>query len=75
MERTYNGHKNYNYWNVSLWLFNDAPMYYKMKLACESLKDKDRAARYLLETLPEKTPDGVKFTFRNIREALKSFEV
>jgi hypothetical protein len=28
----YNGHKNWNHWNVSLWLFNDEPLY---RLMCD----------------------------------------
>lgn len=71
---TYNGHKNYNYWNVSLWLNNDEGIYRNVVEAIRSLKDKDRATRYLLEQLPERTPDGVKYTFRNVREALKYFD-
>jgi hypothetical protein len=65
----YNGHKNYNYWNVSLWLFNDEGLY---GLVRDSLKkgNKDLAAKMLLEVLPEKTPDGVKYNFSNVRAAL-----
>ncbi|WP_155638789.1 hypothetical protein [Burkholderia territorii] len=71
---TYNGHKNYNYWNVSLWLNNDEQLYRRTVEAIRSLRDKDKATRYLLEQFPERTPDGVKYTFRNVREALKYFD-
>lgn len=66
---SYNGHKNYNYWNVSLWLFNDERLY-GMVQDCLKLGNKDFAAKKLLEILPEKTPDGVKYNFSNVRAAI-----
>ena len=30
MAGEYNGHKNWNHWNVSLWLYNDEAMYREM---------------------------------------------
>ena len=27
MSKAYNGHKNWNYWNVSLWINNDEGLY------------------------------------------------
>lgn len=71
MEHTYNGHKNYAYWNVSLWLNNDENLYRQATGAIELYSDKDAATRYLLAVLPERTPDGVKYTFRNVRQVLK----
>lgn len=66
----YNGHKNYNAWNVALWLFNDESLYFTMKEVVKRHGNKDMAARELLTILPEKTPDGVKYSFTNIRLAL-----
>jgi hypothetical protein len=68
---SYLGHKNYAYWNVNKWLtevYSD-----QVKMYIESLRDKDKVARYLLATLPETTPDNVRYTFRNIRQSLKTF--
>jgi len=70
MDRTYQGFKNYNYWNVYHWLTDDS-INGQVMMAIHSLVDKDKATRYLLDTLPPKTPDGVRYTFRNIRSALK----
>jgi hypothetical protein len=67
---SYNGHKNYNHWNVSLWLNNDESLY---RLVCDCIKqykNKDSAARELLNLLPEKTPDGAPYTFSSVRHAL-----
>jgi hypothetical protein len=71
----FQGHRNYSYWNVWYWLRNDGDMNVRVTEAIRSLRDKDKAARYLLEQLPQSTPDSVRFTFRNIREALKEFDV
>lgn len=68
--RTYNGHKNYNYWNVSLWLSNDEGLY---RLACDCIsksKNRSDAVDMLMNYLPEKTPDGVKYTKTSVRAAL-----
>lgn len=71
----FQGHRNYSYWNVWYWLRNNEDYTKRTEEAIRSLRDKDKAARYLLEQLPITTPDQVRFTFRNIREALKEFDV
>lgn len=66
----YNGHKNWTHWNVSLWLRNDDALYRTMR-ECIGLNDnKDLAARDLLARLPEKTPDGAKYSYSAVRVAL-----
>lgn len=67
---TYNGHKSYNAWNVSLWLSNDEGLY---RLACDCIrrtKSRSEAVDKLMNYLPDSTPDGVKFTKTNVRLAL-----
>lgn len=67
---TYQGFKNYNHWNVSLYLNNDYNLY---KTALETIRRSatlDAAARELLNTLPERTPDGVRYTLSAVREAV-----
>ena len=67
----YNGHKNYNAWNVSLWIGNDENIY-RLALDCiRRYPPRDIAARELLALLPEKTPDGVPYTLTNVRLALR----
>jgi ABC-type glycerol-3-phosphate transport system substrate-binding protein len=66
----YNGHKNWNHWNVSLWINNEEWMYRLALNYIDADGSKDAAARHLLETLPEKTPDGAPYSYSSVRAAL-----
>ncbi len=81
---TYNGHKNWNHWNVSLWLMNTEYLY---RLVCEYVRrssTKDEAAEHILRHLqsetsateehPVTTPDGAPYTFTSIRAALVGWD-
>lgn len=69
---SYNGHKNWNHWNVSLWIGNDEGLY---RRACHLMRfySRNSAAHRLLEELgPDaKTPDGAPYTFTTVRAALR----
>lgn len=71
---TYNGHKNWNHWNVSLWINNDQGLYL---LACEyaRLYVRDYAAKMMLNTLRETgqthTPDGAPYSKTTILAAMR----
>lgn len=71
---SYNGHKNYNAWNVSLWINNDQGLYNMAKNYIEDYGNRDVAAKEMAEALfcdgMSETPDGVKFTKTNIRLAM-----
>jgi len=71
----YNGHRNWNHWNVSLWLFNDEGLY---GCVCEAVAETgtlDAAARLLVDAyLPAQTMDGAPFTFTSVRAALVGWE-
>lgn len=72
--KPYNGHKNYNHWNVSLWIANDEPLY---RLALEAIRvcpNRDAAVRYVLDSVPANTPDGVPYTKSAVRAALVGLE-
>lgn len=70
----YNGHKNWTYWNVSLWINNDEGLY---RLALECIKitrNRIAAARMMRDAMAEmgttETPDGARYTDDNIRAAM-----
>jgi len=65
-----NGHKNWNHWNVSLWLFNDEDLYDLVRKMVRWSPTKDRAAVRILRNLPSHTPDGAPYTFTSVRAAL-----
>ena len=77
MAKGYNGHRSWNAWNVSLWINNDEGLY---RLAVDFVTearrhggDLEAAARVLLAVLPTTTPDGARYNFTCVREALRGF--
>jgi len=76
----FNGHKNWNHWNVSLWINNDEALY-QLALACifdtkqcgAGYTRKDAAA-FMLDLLEQdgttKTPDGAPYSVSSIRAAM-----
>ena len=73
---SYNGHKNWQYWNVSLWLNNDEGLYRCMQDAIrQTRRNRTKAAKLMLEWLswsnPKlKTPDGASYSIDKIRRAM-----
>ena len=69
----YQGHKNWNHWNVSLWVNNDEGLYRMAVELCNNNKRSVAAARMLSE-LNEmgvyKTDDGAPFSVSSIRAAM-----
>jgi len=71
----YNGHKNWNHWNVSLWINNDESLY---RLALECVRrapNKNDAAQEMLDYMggmgQAKTPDGAPYSVTTIRAAIR----
>ena len=65
-EQTYNGWKNYETWNVTLWLQNDELLYalaYNSSTACKKHGKKFTYNKFLpvLESISQATEDGVKW--------------
>jgi hypothetical protein len=72
---TYNGHKNWNHWNVSLWLMNDEWLYRQVERAIGDLGTLDAAARDLAaQWKGQSTPDGAPYSFTTIRAAIRGMK-
>lgn len=73
---TYNGHKNWNHWNVALWLGNDEGLY---NLARDCIRqnrhNRNAAAESMFVTLHElgltQTPDGAPYSKTTILAAMR----
>lgn len=66
----YNGHRSWNAWNVSLWINNDEALY---RWAIEMVRKHGvtKAARHMAAQLDgERTPDGARYNFTCIKEAI-----
>ena len=80
---TYNGHKNWNHWNVSLWVNNDEGLY---RAALSYLRasggSRRRAAKAFLYALTSpgygtptpKTPDGAPYSASALYHAMEGME-
>ena len=67
---TYQGHRSWNAWNVALWINNDEGLYMWARDLTRKLGRK-KAARIMTSDLEsERTPDGAKYNYTCIYEAL-----
>lgn len=70
----YNGHKNYNYWNVSLWIGNDEGLYNLARDHIRRALTRREAAQNFVRDLNEtgihKTPDGAPYTMSAVQAAM-----
>ena len=72
----FNGHKNWNHWNVSLWINNDEGLYREAMHHFRTTKTLDEAARRLAGDLAgQQTPDGAPFTYTTIRAAMRGYDM
>lgn len=71
---TYQGHKNWNHWNVSLWIGNDEGLYRHAKECIRATATRDEAARRMRNELHAArithTPDGAPYSVSAIRAAM-----
>ena len=69
----YQGHKNYNHWNVSLWINNDERLYNMARSCCINRTRLEGAALMLADLATEgitHTPDGAPYSVSSIRAAM-----
>jgi hypothetical protein len=71
--KPYNGHKNWNHWNVSLWINNDEGLYNEARRWCRRM-NKPQAAQAFIDVLAQagitKTPDGAPYSVSAVRAAI-----
>lgn len=72
--KAYNGHRNWNHWNVSLWINNDEGLYRTALDCIRATNNRDAAVREFLTMLPSKTPDGAPYSSSTVRAAIKWME-
>jgi hypothetical protein len=71
----YNGHKNYSYWNQSLWINNDSELYYLALESINKYKNVKLSTLYFIDHLAHcYTPDNVLWTKAAIYTALISLK-
>lgn len=75
-KKPYNGHPSRKYWNVSLWIANDEPLY-RLAVACiRATRSLDRATDlFIAEVGATHTPDGVRYCTAYVRRALAGLEI
>ena len=71
----YNGHKNWNHWNVSLWINNDEVLYGTAQDILKRMRGRRCAAsiemyRQLKDANVTHTPDGAPYSVSSIRAAM-----
>ena len=71
----YQGHRSWNAWNVSLWIGNDESLYRDALDCIKTTKNRREAARKFMKYMEgEETPDGAKYNFTCVYEALEGLE-
>ena len=71
MHKSFNGHRTWNAWNVSLWLNNVEHYYTDMKYCIKTTKNRKEAAQKMMQYLPKKTPDGAPISVTNVVLAMR----
>ncbi len=73
--KPYNGHRNWNAWNVSLWINNQEELYRMARYWIAIARNRREAAKLILEELHESnvtsTPDGAPYSKTTIELALR----
>ena len=71
----FNGHKNWNHWNVSLWINNDEGLYNLARQMVRRYKGggglKCAAEAFIHYVGSDKTPDGAPYSISSVRAAMR----
>ena len=70
---SYNGHKNWNHWNVALWIGNDEGLY-RHCLHLKRIAGSSRRAAEMFCVDHDKTPDGAPYTVSSVSAAIAGLE-
>jgi hypothetical protein len=68
---TYNGHRNWNAWNVSLWINNDEGLYRFAVSLAKQFGIGVGAVKLTHALRGEKTPDGATYNLTCVRDAMR----
>ncbi len=71
MKKPYNGHESKTAWNVALWLHNNESLYRLCQHHTQTAPNRSRAAARILAELPDRTPDGFKYSHRTVYLAIR----
>ena len=79
MAKSFNGHRSWNAWNVSLWINNDETLYRSALDMKRTYGSAEKAAPWFLALLHSahgvtRTPDGAPYTVTTIKEAIRGME-
>jgi len=69
--KPFNGHKNWNHWNVSLWINNDEGLYRLARQCIYQKASRRQAAELFLSNVGPQTPDGAPYTLSSVRAAMR----
>jgi hypothetical protein len=67
----YQGHRNWNAWNVSLWINNDEGLYREAVFLAKRYGIGQGAVMMASGLEGERTPDGAPYTLTTVREAMR----
>ena len=68
---SYNGHKNWNHWNVSLWINNDESLYRFARSMVRQYGIGVGAVKLANALRDETTPDGAPYSIDAVRAAIR----
>ena len=69
--KSFNGHRSWNAWNVSLWIDNDYSTYMSIVEICKTSRSLNQATRRAKNILPARTPDGATNNALCVRLAIE----